>query len=760
MQTASGKYTFGGVNITISIYFDLKVFALISPPMKPHEETNFIRLICDSLAAATPKDSAEKHFYIKRVTKNTTNHTLKLLCTDGFLIDTALIIPITQQAFSEERIKIGEVDQLPSRLNLSNEVIKNVTHRLSLFEEEAQKEMGLNKVTPNKETVAPQEKPAAILRPFIADRTMDILSEINNTKKEIHEMSEHDYRTLKALITQVDGLQSHLHNDIIKEKSLAISDNQKQLNAFAMNVLSASKDHDMSHIKEILTQKMDEIASFPNKIETITNEISQRIHQKTNTFYLFKKAVIDALYESAKQYQQLLSTQLKDATPNNKKIITANFNKKFAGIATLSGDGELSSPQATQDKLMSLTLEDLQDIISKEDKDYPGLLQKCNTSWTEESSELQIAIKNLSHLNKTLPDLFKNDEQFSNQDMIQITRVPFPRSFQFKFTPHAFQYKNHITDFCHSQKDIIADMTKEYKKILQIDEVVDNTKRGIAHIQQQATTMKTPIVDFSNLLKLKESSDMIVNSANQENELAKVCLNKAKQIQDAINASIDANQLKSLAIRINLIINEIQHKTNDINAIMPLLNEHKNQIDLTINKFSQQPNKQPDANELSEKIKLLEKDQLRIHTEYKTIQQLQAKLASYEDVIMINDKISSIVSQSDIISQKNEAKILLLQFIKNKNSDAPANAQLKKDIMNTYTLLDSHIANIDLAIQQMNTIKNQLFSNLNHKPALTTQEVEENNNLITEKIQLIEAGKREILDCLSKLKTLSMKLAG
>ena len=52
-----------------------------------------------------------------------------------------MILPFSRQAFSTERIKIVEMEQLPNRFNFNLNMIRNLNQRLPLFAEEARHAM-------------------------------------------------------------------------------------------------------------------------------------------------------------------------------------------------------------------------------------------------------------------------------------------------------------------------------------------------------------------------------------------------------------------------------------------------------------------------------------------------------------------------------------------------------------------------------------------------------------------------------------------
>src|SRR5438045_1541710 len=107
MKTAQCKYVQAGVEINLTLYFDIKAFDFITPIMNNTQEEEFIHLTCDSMATALPRENTEKYFYIKRIYKSSDAKHLHILCTDGFLIDEALSILITPQAYANERIKLN-----------------------------------------------------------------------------------------------------------------------------------------------------------------------------------------------------------------------------------------------------------------------------------------------------------------------------------------------------------------------------------------------------------------------------------------------------------------------------------------------------------------------------------------------------------------------------------------------------------------------------------------------------------------------------
>jgi hypothetical protein len=760
MKTAQFRYTHANGDIFVGIYFDLKAFEFISPPMNKEEEEDFIRLICDSLAAAMTKDSPEKNFYIKRVIRNTASNTLKMLCTDGFLIDTGLALPISQQAFSRERIKLSDIEQLPSRAKLSIEVLKNINDRLPQFEEEVRKELGHGKISAARESVK-QEKPAFTLREFTSDKSIDVLSEIGNVKKEIREIAENSIRALKTLMVNVDGIRKRVYDEVMKEtrNGLQYEDNKKRLEDFAKNTISQFGGGAVETNKEILNSKINEITPIPGKFENEIEDISQRITSQANTLAQFKQILITTLYDSAKQYSDIVLKQMQTAAPHAKKIMLNEFNKKFAGIAALSEGGELSSHDTAQEKLGKLTFEDLQEIISSDDKENPGLLQKCNTSWTEESPELQIVMKNISQLNSTLSKLFKDDPQFAhyaNKDMIQIIRIPFPRSFQFKFSDSAFAYKKAVDDFCKIQKDNIINMSQTYKKTMQLDTIRDKTQRAIAEIQKQTELMKKPVSEYRDLLKRKEASGEIISSANKDHELIDKSVNSARMLLEAINVKIDPS-FKILTRKISTLAQEVQAKADELNKIMQNMADTKAQIDLAINNYGNRQGEKPDIKILDEKIKSMTADRNALSAENKTIESLNSKLAIYENAINISDTITATIAQSNMRKQHTEAKGLLLQLIKSQTGDPASVAQQKKHMIELFTRVDTSIAGIDKIIQELAELKNELYSELNSKGEVPAEKIDGNLQKIAEKLGSVETAKNIISENISSLRKLSLE---
>ena len=136
--------------------------------------------------------------------------------------------------------------------------------------------------------------------------------------------------------------------------------------------------------------------------------------------------------------------------------------------------------------------------------------------------------------------------------MIQITRIP-SRSFQFKFTDSAINYKQVADDFCKSQKEILMNLTNKYKKILQIN----NLRLKDKYAPPQPEISKKPDESSSDLSKHKEVSDAILALARKDHETTMRYRDTAKKFYDFVSTNINTN-LESLIGKINASIERIQ----------------------------------------------------------------------------------------------------------------------------------------------------------------------------------------------------------
>ncbi|MBX3709850.1 MAG: hypothetical protein KIT56_05355 [Gammaproteobacteria bacterium] len=761
MKAARCKYIQAGTELSVSVYFDLKVFEWINPPLNKTEEEDFIRLICDSLAAILPTEHTERNFYIKRVLRYPATNTLTLLCTDGFLIDNALIVPISQQAFSHERIQLSEVEQLPSRLKLRSEILKNMSDRLASFEEQAKKDFDYSKPIETKAPIRQEKTTVTTTREFVSDKAIDVLSEIGNIKKEIKEIAKNSNKVLNSLMEKIDHIRDHIFNEIMQEtkNELQYQDNKKKLDEFAQHSITQFGGGNIEKTTQYLKQKIEEISSIPSKFENEIEEISQHIVKQMEILASFKLHLINVLYDAAKQYSSELLKQAQAANPHARKTLFNEFNKKFSPVAAFTESGELTPLEEAQEKLGLLSLENLQAIVSNEDKDNPGILQKCNTSWTEESPELQIVMKNLGQLNHIYANLFKDNPQYAHyakMDMIEIIRIPFPRSFHFKFSTTAMGYKKSVEDFCKAQKDTIISMSKAYKRTLQIDDIQDKTQRALIEVQKQTELMKGPIAEFRDLLKRKETSGEIMTLANKDHQLILQSIDAAKQLQETANVNIDAN-LKMLRRKINMLVDETQFKAKAASKIMQQMVDIKTQIDLAINNFSPRQTEKPNVRDLDEKIKSMKEIYDQLAKESRVLQTLNHKIAAYENTITISKNMTSPIVQSHVKTQRNEAKSLLLQLIKNPSGDAALIDQFKKRMIEVYANIDSNALNIDKIILELSELKKELLADLNSKLDISTQQITQKLQGITEKLQALESEKNAMNHHLSDLRKLSLE---
>lgn len=760
MKTALCRYTHAGVNLTLAIYFDLKAFEFITPSLSGEEEDDFIRIIGDSMAAAMPKDNAEKHFYIKRVLRYP--QSIKLLCTDGFMIDSSLDLPVSQQAFAKERIKITDVDQLPAHLKLNNEIIKNINARLPLFEETARRDFAKITTTTARETVK-QEKVTVSVSGRTSDEVIDVLSEIGNVKKEIKEIARNSSRQLTSLAEQMDSVSSRILDEVMKatESDLQFDDNKKKLDEFAKSMISRSGGGNVEKTRDTLSNKIAEITPIPEQFENETAETAQHITTQINTLAKFKEHLVNALYHSAAEYHEILTEQLQAAAPHARKLMINEFNKKFAGIARLSETGELSGMSEAQTSLAHLSLEHLQDIISSESKENPGLLQKCNTSWTEESPELKTVMKNISQLNPILSGMFKDDPQFAryaNEDMIHIIRIPFPRSFQFKFSNSALGFKKSLDEFCRTQKDKIIALSNTYKRTMQTEDIRDKTQRAIAEIERQTAQMIKPVANFKDLLKRKETSGTIIASANKDHALTEQYTKTAEQLLEAMNTKIDPN-LKIMLRKISSLAQEIKIKSDAAKKVMQDMNSIKKQIDFSINKFTSQPAETPGLADLDAKISVLEEMRKSLAEENKMLESLNDRLSVFDKAIQAGDKISTAIAQSNMRKQQNEAKSLLLQLIKSQTRDPATTGQLKKHMIELYTRVDTSVSGIDNVISDLMGSKKKLFNDLNNKSDIPANELAQDLQAIFDRLKALEEAKNLVNTNLSSLRKLSLESA-
>lgn len=761
MKTAQFRYTQTNLDISIHIYFDLKAFDFIKPPLNADQEDQLIRQISDSIAAAMPKDTTEKHFYIKRAVRYTSSSQLKLFCTDGFLMDIALAIPITEQAFAKERINIVEVEQLPTRFKFSNETLKVMNDRLPLFEEEIRKDTLSGKISVVKEETIRPEKQTITLREYASEKALDVLSAIGNIKKEIRGIAESNDRSLKMLLKQVNETDQRTHDDIMKETNTGLTEeeNKKKLETFAKYTISQFGGSDVEKNKIDLTNKIQEISMIPNKFDGEVETITQAITKQAQNLLAFKQNLITALYDSAKQYyQDELSKQMQSATPNAKKLMMIEFNKKFSSIAVLNESGNLSSLAEAQENLVSLSLEQLQQLVSNEDKENPGVLQKCNTSWIEESPELQILMKNLGRLNGAFSNLFKEDpqyEHFAHVDMVQITRIPFPRSFQFSFSPHALEYKTAVDDFCKTQKETISNMAKEYKKTMQISDISDKTERALDEITKQTNLMKKPLTEYRELLRRTEMSKQITATVMKDYAQTEKAFATAQQQQTLIATKLQP-QFKLIKKKTMRMILDIQTNATNATNIMKQITDSQAEADTIVNNVSTTQNEiKPHLDEMDEKIRSMSEKRHALIEANKIILSQSDKLAFYEKAIHLNERMVKSMTQSDMQKERIEAKGIIVNLIKSHSRDIAATEGIKKHMVDLYSQIDIDISTIEKQHQDLTALKDQLFNDLNDKKDLSSEELKDKLQLLSEKLDLIDSEKNSVVDHLKELKQLN-----
>lgn len=759
MKFAQCTYNQAGTTINLNLAFDNKAFIFIHPPLSPEGEDDLIRLIGDSIAAVWQKEVSTPSFFIKRIIREDQN--FKLFCTDGFLIDEALILSSSQQAFAKERIKISETEQLPTRLKLSTDFLKQINDRLPEFEDEARKKMPQIDMSAAKETVK-EESTSLFGRQLESDKISEILAEIGNIKKEMYEIAEMNTRTLKQLTEQIEKTNLQVLDDVMREthSDLKQDHNKMKLQQFAKLAIGQFGGESIEASKQLLQQKMNEITPIPTQFNTEIDTITDRITKKLDMLAAIKKLVIEAIYEAASEFKQSLSPQFDAATPNNKKSMIIDFNRKFAPIATLNEKNQLSTLDQAIHSIGDTTLENLQQLISNDAKDAPGIIQKCNTSWTEESQELKIVMKHLNALNTPLTNLFKANAEFAqyaNQTMTEIIRIPFPRSFQFKFTEQAMQYKTSVENECKVQKDHIVQLSKTYKRTLQIDDAREKARKAILEIQKQLATMKAPIVAFRDLLARKEQCENIMLAAKNDLDINNEAMLSVKSRQEALNSKIDPT-FKLMRQKIQTFNQVLQLKSTEIDSIAKRMQSTNGQIELIIQNYKPAANETSRLTELEDKLKSLEADRLALSAQIKHVLDFKNKLAVFDQAIQLGDNITEAIAQSNVRKQQNEAKIFLLSVIKDEKRDVNTTTDLKKNMIDIYTQIDNNAVEIDKINGELSEIKKSIFTELNGKNEISPEEFQNKLSMIQDKIAAHENAKKNINEHLSALRQLSLEI--
>lgn len=753
MKSAQGKYTFAGIDLLLYLYFDPKVFDLIVPALTTTEQDNFIRQICDSIAIVMPKENiVEKQFYIKRAYQHPDSQTIMLFCTDGFLVDAKLRLLTHTQPFQNERIKITKIAHLPARFKLTSEIMKTIQDTLAEFEEDGRKIFSTIR-TVIKEL--PRIEKETSFREFEPDRTADTFSEINHLKKEISEIVKSRAEYLKELMNQMDATGAHIHRLILQEANAPLQQaNKKKLEEYADKTISHYCS-DFTKEKEFLRKKIEEINPIQARFEKETSEADKRIAKALESLTAFKEHIVQALYDCAYECSHACLKQLPDITPNARKLLLNDFNRKFVGIAQLSETGELTTLADAKTTLVPLTLENLQEIISSDNKENPGLLQKCNTSWTVESPELQLLLKKLSQLNILLRNFFSANDQYAEyaeKEMIQIVRIPFPRSFQFKFTEHAFHYKQAIDDFGKNQRELISEAAKSYKKIMQIDNAVDKIKRAMIDAEKAADAIKISVRQYQDLLQQQENCDALVHAIATQYKPIEKRRHAIDELQQIILSTIKP-QFKLVRKKIEMLIREMRIEIDLAQKTMLAINNIKEQIDALIEHLDNGPPPKEIVRDIDDKIKIISEKSQTLSEQTKKIDNLADKLSLYEQIVYLTNQTANL-NNNTMIALQNQAKTLVAKYLKQQNPTygTLSDAQ-KKEVIDFYMQIDSHAVVLEKENQHIIEMQNKLLAELNdRKMLLSDQDIQKRVQSIQEKMRAFQAAKTQITESLEAIK--------
>ncbi len=347
---------------------------------------------------------------------------------------------------------------------------------------------------------------------------------------------------------------------------------------------------------------------------------------------------------------------------------------------------------------------------------------------------------------------------YANIDMVQITRIPFPRSFQFSFTSQALEYKNSVDDFCKTQKETIINMSKEYKKAMQIEDIRDKTERAISEIVRQIEMMKVPVMEFKELLRRKEMSSHIISQANKNLVFVDKTFAVTKQLQEFLNTKMDP-RFKRMKKNITSLVLDIQKKSDAAKLVMKQITDAKSQIDTSVDKATVSNATKANINEIDEKIKSMTQGHNSLIEISKNMQLSSDKLAIYEQAVTLNERTIKSATQTTLQKQHNEARSLILNLIKDETRDTSSTEEVKKHMIDLYTQIETAFSNIEKGNRDAMEMKDQLFKDLNTKKVLSDEQFKAKLQPLSEKLSQIDSAKRIIDDDLAQLKKLSLESA-
>jgi hypothetical protein len=140
----------------------------------------------------------------------------------------------------------------------------------------------------------------------------------------------------------------------------------------------------------------------------------------------------------------------------------------------------------------------------------------------------------------------------------------------------------------------------------------------------------------------------------------------------------------------------------------------------------------------------------------KILEDQQTALSFYEQVMNISEKITESTTQNTMQQQSSEAKNLILQVIKNQTHDMTRTEEIKKRMVDLYMQIETALAHIEKDQQEVITMKNTLFNELNTRKEISNEIMKTKLQPFVEKIEQIDLSKKSINANLAELKRLSV----
>ena len=401
------------------------------------------------------------------------------------------------------------------------------------------------------------------------------IQEHNNKIIELENTNKLYLENLNVLATSINNIEKRLsliENENFKEQILSL---RTELNEYIKEYLTKIEyleQFNNNSIKQLenINLSIENLNEYLNQLETVNNELDDKIQNNTNSIIKIRDELNNHLEEFTKISLEFdkIKEQIENEHSNNKKLYNdfenikqqMNDNVKYLKEKIENIQLEIISID-NENEINDQRIKKLYDEIENYIFIYKNELEKSNEFNINCSNKLDTLDKEITSLNKQLEMVFNNEEE----NDIDIEKIKEEiKNYKIQYNTISTNLNTFNQDYLNNLKDIDYEFKNLFIKISDI-EMVNNEK-----------------INSLNEL-IKQNSSLLDSIHSNNNEKYKQIIPRQDNINNIVTNNIEnITYLKKLnqqfILEIQILEDEIKKLSTEINQIKQNENENYKKI--------------------------------------------------------------------------------------------------------------------------------------------------------------------------------------